>query len=173
MTGVSYELKGHDAALKALADAAAALSRPRELYDDIGALLVAATQENFDQEQAPGGSPWPQSIRARTEGGKTLTDTARLKNSITHEAGDSAVAVGTNLIYAAIHQTGGTIRAKTSKGLRFRMGGNGGWITKQSVSLPARPFLGLGPDDEEAIIETAGDWLAGKFGGLAVNDAAR
>lgn len=161
MTGISFSVEGTKAALAALAGAVAALDDATPLYDDIGAMLVVSAQERFQTESGPDGSPWPISIRAAMTGGKTLSDTRRLFASITHEASASGVAVGTNVIYAAIHQTGGTIRAKTSKGLRFRAGGNGGWVTKQSVTLPARPFLGLDRDDEKEIAALAEDYLAG------------
>lgn len=165
MSGLSYSVEGTQAALSALARAAAGLDDATPLYADIGMLLVTSAQQNFERESAPDGNPWPQSIRAKQEGGKTLSDTLRLLKSITHEAGPASVAVGTNVEYAAIHQLGGTIRAKTSRGLRFRMGGNGGWITKQSVTIPARPFLGLSQDDEKEIVALSEDYLGQTLGG--------
>jgi phage virion morphogenesis protein len=159
MTGISYEVKGSEEALADLARAVAAFDDATPLYDNIGAGLVISTQERFETESGPDGSPWPQSIRVKFEGGKTLSDTRRLVGSLTHEANASGVAVGTNVIYAAIHQVGGVIKAKTSKGLRFRAGGNGGWVTKQSVTIPARPFLGLDDEDEAMISDIAGDYL--------------
>lgn len=163
MTGVRFELDGSEAALAALGAAAAMLDEPRPLYDEMGAMLVVSTQDRFEREEDPDGNPWPASIRVLVEGGKTLSDTRRLVNSMTHEASDEGVAVGTNVIYAAIHQTGGTISAKTSRGLRFRVAGE--WATKHSVEIPQRAFLGLDADDEEEIIAIAGDWLTGPLGG--------
>jgi phage virion morphogenesis protein len=165
MTGISYQVKGSEEALADLARAVAALDDATPLYDDIGAALVISTQERFERESGPDGSPWPQSLRVKFEGGKTLSDTRRLVGSLTHEASSGGVAVGTNVIHAAIHQKGGVIKAKTSKGLRFRVGGNGGWVTKQSVTIPARPFLGLDNDDETMISDMASDYLAKAVGG--------
>ena len=95
------------------------------------------------------------------EGGKTLVDSARLMQSITSNASDTGVEVGTNVLYAAIHQFGGTIRAKTSRGLRFKIGKgrDASWATRQSVTIPARPFLGIDAEDEAEIIQIATDWL--------------
>jgi phage virion morphogenesis protein len=164
MAGVSTRIDGKEAALAILAKAVSALEAPKPLFDEIGAMLGLSTQMRFEREQDPDGNPWPASLRAQFSGGKTLTDTGRLAASITHEATDDGVAVGTNVIYAAIHQMGGTIRAKTSKGLRFRAGGNGGWVTKMSVDIPQRAFLGVDQDDEKAIMALSEDYLAMAFG---------
>lgn len=116
--------------------------------------LRSSTRERFRTQKDPDDKPWKQSVRASEEGGQTLTDSARLKNSIKSEANASGFAVGTNLVYARTHQLGEkgrsvTIRAKTSKGLVFRIGGR--WIRKKSVrvniKIPARPFLGVSEDD--------------------------
>lgn len=161
MTGIAIKVEGFESTIAALASAVSRLANPTPLYDDIGGMLVASTQDRFERETGPDGSPWPQSLRAKFEGGKTLSDTRRLFNSMTHEASADGVSVGTNVIYAAIHQMGGVIRAKTSGGLKFRGIGNGGWVTKQSVTIPARPFLGLDADDEKEIANIAGDYVTG------------
>ena len=44
--------------------------------------LRTSTVERFTEEKTPEGDSWKPSIRAREEGGKTLTRTAQLKNSI-------------------------------------------------------------------------------------------
>ncbi|SMH42492.1 phage virion morphogenesis protein [Mesorhizobium australicum] len=159
MTGVRFELKGSDAVLAALADTLSKTDDKRGLFDAIGAALASSTQARFETETDPEGSPWPDSLRKLVNGGRTLTDSARLVQSLTHEATEESVAVGTNVIYAAIHQFGGTIKAKTSSGLRFRGPGNGGWVTKQSVEMPRRTFLGLDDDDEAEIGHLAAEWL--------------
>lgn len=159
MTGVRFDLSGKEAALETLGDALARTEDKRGLFDAIGAALVVSTQHRFETEVDPDGSPWPASLRKTLMGGRTLTDTAHLVQSMTHEATENSVAVGTNVIYAAIHQMGGTIRAKTSSGLRFRSPGNGGWVTRLSVEMPRRAFLGLDDDDEAEISHLAADWL--------------
>ncbi len=121
------------------------------LHKEIGEELVASTQLRFREETAPDSTKWPQSIRAREEGGQTLSDTRRLRNSITAAARPDRVEVGTNDKRAAVHQFGAVIRPKRAKALRFRVGKR--WATKQEVSIPARPFLGVSDDDEQAIKE--------------------
>lgn len=126
----------------------------------IGQALESSTIERFDEERAPDGSKWTQSIRAREEGGKTLTKSARLKQSMTHNVlGDDRVEIGTNVIYAGVHQEGATIRAKAGGKLTFRLPGGLGFRSIDQVILPARPFLGVSRDDEDEIIAQAEDYL--------------
>lgn len=164
------ELGGADATLAALRDALGRVRNPRGLMDKIGREMVARTKLRFHSQTGPAGGPWPPSIRARMMGGRTLIEKGRLVDSITHEASDSSVAVGTNVIYAAIHQMGGTIRAKTAKGLRFRLPGGAGSRTVKSVTIPARPFLGLSGEDEGVIRTLVRLWLGAEQG---AGDAGR
>lgn len=161
--GIRVEVTGAEEALGALRRAVEAVANPRPLFDEIGASLAVSTQMRFERGAGPDGAAWPPSLRAVVEGGRTLVDTARLMQSITHEADDSGVAVGTNVLYAAIHQFGGTISAKTPRGLVFQ-GAAGQWATKQSVTIPARPFLGLDDEDETEITAIAEDWLGRALG---------
>ena len=119
----------------ALAQMAAVLSRPDGIMDRIGRHLVASTLRRFETERAPDGSPWLKSARAIAEGNRTLTDTGRLRRSIAHVVGDGGhtVEVGSNVVYAAIHQLGG----RAGKGRQAR--------------IPARPYLGIDERDRDAI----------------------
>lgn len=124
-----------------------------------------STLERFKRSRDPSGKRWKTSIRAAQSGGKTLIDTAQLRNSIKSAVDETGFAVGTNVIHAATHQLGDpkrTIRAKTARGLRFRV--NGHFVTKQQVevSIPARPFLGISDDDMEEIKATVEDFVGGK-----------
>jgi phage virion morphogenesis protein len=153
--------------LSSLKQAAVRAERPRELWDEVGAALVVSTQQRFEDEEDPQGNPWPQSLRARFFGGRTLTDTASLVQSITHEASDDGVAVGTNVLYAAIHQTGGRIEAKKARALRFRLPGGNGFIAVKAVTMPRRAFLGLDEADGKEIAAIAGAYLGAEEGGDA------
>lgn len=121
----------------------------KQSIKEIGMTLKESTRERFGKEETPEGSKWRTSVRAQSEGGVTLSDTGLLKNSIRYKAKNGGVAVGTDVIYAKTHQDGfsGVIKAKTSKGLRFRIGNR--WINKRSVkvNIPARPFIGISEDD--------------------------
>ena len=105
-----------------------------------------STLERYKQEKDPEGKKWKSSIRAKSDA--------------------SGFTVGTNTIYASTHQLGEkgrkiTIRAKTSKGLVFKIGDQ--WIRKRQVTvrvkIPARPFLGLSDDDLQEIKGTLEDAL--------------
>lgn len=72
----------------------------------IGEHVVSVARLSFRAEKTPSGLPWPKSERALRQGGQTLSDKGRLKNSITKQATGNSVNVGTNVIYAAIHQFG-------------------------------------------------------------------
>jgi len=53
---------------------------------------------------------------------------------------DSIVGwIGSNVVYAKIHELGGVIRPRTKKYLRFQIEGQ--WKTVKEVIIPARPFL--------------------------------
>lgn len=110
----------------------------------------SSTRERFKEEKSPEDKRWEKSIRASQEGGVTLTKSADLRNSIKSTSAPSGFAVGTNKIYGRTHQfgeKGRTIKAKTSKGLIFKVGDQ--WIRKRKVKvkIPARPFLGLSEED--------------------------
>lgn len=109
------------------------MDRSLSLTETVGECLVSSTKERFGKETGPDGVKWKDSDRAEAEGGKTLTDNAILKNSIGYEATRKTVAVGTNLVYGAIHQLGG-------------MAGRG-----KKLELPARPYLGLDDADREEV----------------------
>ena len=133
---ISVEIDG--AALDAgLERVAAALANPHATMDQIGRYLVASTLRRFVRERAPDGSPWLKSARALADGGRTLTDTGRLRGSFAHTVtdGGQAVEVGSSVLYAAIHQFGG----RAGRGRR--------------VTLPARPFLGIDERDRTNILD--------------------
>lgn len=144
-------------------------AHPQPLLKKIAFAGENATRERFQTETGPDGSKWVESLRARLSGGKTLTQDGHLGDSITSAANDKTAEWGSNRICAAIHQFGGTIKAKSAKGLRFQIHG-GGWITRQQVTLPARPFLGLSNDDEAEILDLTGrhiqTLIASAVGGL-------
>lgn len=79
----------------------------------IGRVLKTSAQLRFREGRGPDGTAWQQSFRAQLEGGQTLSLTRRLRNSISYKADQTSTEVGTNVAYAAIHQFGGVIRAKS------------------------------------------------------------
>ncbi len=148
MSSIRVELTGDDRAL---------LDRLRELEETdtaaamaaVGQALRTSTLERFDTGKDPEGRAWKTSIRAQQDGGKTLVISRDLANSIHVESSAKGVEVGTNKDYAAIHQFGGTIRAKGDGLLKFKIGDQ--WISKKSIKMPARPYLGINEEDMREI----------------------
>ena len=163
MAGASVEVRIDDRAVKALlARLAAAADDLTPAMDRVGRAIAADVQRRFEEGVGPDRNPWPPSLRAALQGGRTLIDSARLLQSITWEAATRSVRIGTNVLYAAIHQFGGTIKAKGGR-LAFTLA-DGSFVRPTQVTIPARPFLGI-DDDQEAIV--AGEieaWLAEQAG---------
>lgn len=106
--------------------------------------------------------PWRKSYRAQAQGGQTLVDRGILRNSIQARSGSDWAAAGSAQKYAKIHQMGGTIRAKSAKALRFKIGDH--WYIRRAVTIPARPFLPvkdgrLHPDDVRFMAQHLGSWV--------------
>lgn len=75
-----------------------------------------------------------------TAGGKTLRSRGgTLSSSLRWWFVGSDIFVGTNLVYAAIHEYGGIIRAKNAPYLVFFY--NGRWYRKKQVTIPQRTYL--------------------------------
>jgi phage virion morphogenesis protein len=144
------------------------------LMQRIGRALHSSTKTRFQTQTAPDGSRWKPSRRAIREGGQTLVKTSRLRNSITWSADATRALIGTNVQYAAIHQTGGTV------GIPARVmphGKKGRYISRSAagqaegsvrisfssarkVEMPARPFLGVSREDWEHIANIVREYLS-------------
>ena len=104
--------------------------------------------------------------------GKMLQVTGRLASSITTAHTSNTAQIGTNFIYAAIHQFGGqtaphTIAAKYAKALAWP-GGFAKKVNHPGSKIPARPFLPftmsggsaeLQPSAQAAVIATANRFI--------------
>ncbi len=113
-------------------------------------IMADAVEENFEQE----GRPKWKSLAASTlkqrakEGstGKILQRRGDLARSITRHSDATSAVVGTNTIYAGIHQFGG----KAGRG--------------RKVEIPARPFLKLDKEDEDDIVKSFAKFLGEGLG---------
>ncbi len=134
-----------------------AIADPTPVMRAIGTGLVTSTQDRMDAGHDPNGAAWaalnPVYARGKRGPGILRESGMRggLQGSITHRAERDQVEVGTNKIYGAIHQFGGVIRAKAGGKLAFRMGGK--LIRTSSVTVPARPYLGISAEDGVMILE--------------------
>ena len=121
----------------------------------IAATLAAQTEENFAQQgrprwQALAEVTLVQRRQYRKDGSgqfKILQDTGGLASSVTTRHDSTSATIGSNKVYAAIHQFGG-------------MAGR-----NKKVKIPARPYLPitstsqLQPEARDEVIETINNHL--------------
>ncbi len=98
------------------------------------------------------------SLFERATGGIVLNDSGRLKQSITMSADNSQVMVGSNLIYARIHQFGGIIKPKRSNALCIPIGGDR-IVQVKKVEIPARPYLTITNKENSEIVNEAKEYI--------------
>lgn len=154
MSGASIDVRIDDRAVKAafrrLAIAFSGDTRP--VMAAIGSALVGSTQRRFASQTDPDGNHWlanSTGYGATKRNVRILTESGRLRSSINSRPSQNEVRIGTNVVYAAIHQFGGTISAKGGGFLSFRIGGQ--FVKVRSVKIEARPYLGISTDDREEV----------------------
>lgn len=163
MVQMSVSPEGDAPYIRALKEAARRMRDLSPLMGSIGLGLEGSTRERFaETSRAPDGSAWEPSIEAIIEGRRTLVKSGNLADSITHRVDGNSVEVGSNVLYAAVHQFGATIAKKRAPKLIFRIAGV--TYAADQVTIPARPFLGISDDDADMILEEATDFLGGAFG---------
>lgn len=125
----------------------------------IAEVLKSGIEQAFIDERDPEtGARWKQlspfTIAARQLAGnwpgQILHQSGRLASSFNPDFGPNFAAAGTNLIYAAIQNFGGTIRPKQKKALSF-----GGRLVSKAV-IPARQFAAISDDGASDILEILG-----------------
>lgn len=130
------------------------LSRPKLMFAEMGEELLAIHFARFTVQKAPDGTPWAPlqdwyRATKKKNADKILTLDGHLSGTLRYQASDTGVVFGSDRPYAAIHQFGGSITAKNAKALNVQ-----GRPVK-SVTLPARPWLGLSADDEQRLLDIA------------------
>ena len=149
----------------------------------IGERVILQTEERFNRQgPAPDGAPWaslsPATLKQKKHR-KILTESGELRGSIHYQLrGANAIAIGTNKVYGAIQQLGGSIRhGARSQTLAFKKGG--GFLSHAAASrrktpvrvafasigahetkIPARPFLGLSADNSAEIVGIINNYLS-------------
>lgn len=137
------------------------------LLEDIGEHLIETTKQRFETSTGPDGQAWLPNSEAtylsylsafkksfkkngeiskagerRKAGKKPLIGEGRyLSTQFGYDVIGNTLEWGSPAAYSAIHQYGG-------------MAGR-----NRLVNIPARPFLGISPDDEDAIVEKAARYL--------------
>jgi phage virion morphogenesis protein len=131
----------------------------------IGQIIRTSIVKNFEE----GGRPrWKESARAVREGGRTLSDTGRLRSSIHPFSGSNFAGAGTDVKYAAIHHFGGAtgphdifpVKAKALfwPGAKHPVKK----VRHPGSKIPARPFMVIQDEDWDEIKSTLADHVFGK-----------
>lgn len=130
----------------------------------IGLTLYDETVERFQKEVGPDGEPWPgltalTLLNRRNKSG-ILRDRGELFGSLHHTHNASKAEVGTKLNHPKVYvmQYGATIRPRRAKMLAIPAGPKGVVYAKAAV-IPARPYIGIGRNDEAAVKEALIAWL--------------
>lgn len=135
-------------------------ARLQPVFEDIGAALLTSTQQRFEDEEDPEGEEWEE-LAERTQKRRVskrrvrgpdhkLRVTGQLLGSLTYLADNSELALGSNKVYAALHQMGGT-----------------GDMPPGPAAVPARPYLGISQDDEDEIAAVLAEHVQRWPGGAA------
>ena len=140
-------------------------ARVTGLMRAIGVGLQHTTMQRFETATTPVGSHW-QALNpayAAVKRGPGILRVAGmrggLQGSITFATSGASVTIGSNKIYAGVHQFGAVIRPKKGKALVFRMGG--GLVFARQVRIPPRPYLGFGAEDELVVLDALDVLLPG------------
>lgn len=153
LPGISIRIEHDDAKIRAkLLNLIAFGRNQQDAMRDIATLGENSTRERFRTEIGPDGRRWKSSLRVQISGGRTLTRDGHLGDSVNSRSGRDFAEWGVNRIYAAIHQFGGTIKPKSASSLRFKLA-NGAYVSTKSVTIPARPYLGIDAGDETDILD--------------------
>lgn len=169
----------------------------RPVMRRLGMVAMRTSAQKF-AAQGPGWRPLSRATLLRRRGGgakaKILQDTGRLRQSVVsaeqrspgsiYNLQQTSLEIGSNLVYAAIHQFGGVIKqaggrqgtlnfVRRGKGFRFSTadGRSGRGKRKlvalqakftsgpSSITIPARPFLPTLAEMEDDFIEVVRDYL--------------
>lgn len=144
---VTTEMVGLDAVL----DRLNALGQPRRIAEglaNIGGLIENQTKARFDERRAPEGeawAPWSETYAAgRHKKQSLLVASGAFRDSIAWDLTGDALRVGSNMVFAALHQFGGTDA-----------------MAPGPAAVPARPLLGLSRENIDEIEDAMADWIDG------------
>ncbi|MBI0036725.1 phage virion morphogenesis protein [Gilliamella sp. B14384H2] len=157
MTGVNIEFNIQDA-LDAVIAIESSLDNTTELFNHIGEVLLDIHAERFNAQESPDGIPWQELSPWYKESkpkqkDKILTLDGTLRSTLRWQIEGNTLLFGTNLIYGAIHQFGGTIKPVRGNALNV-----GGHPVKQVV-IPARPWLGVSTQDKLLLVDVVREHL--------------
>ena len=97
---------------------------------------------------SPDGAAWAPNLENRRP---ILHRSGTLARSIDYAVQGMQAIVGSGLIYAAIHQFGGTILPKSAERLAFWIGNR--QVFARKVTMPPRPYIGISADDRVELVQ--------------------
>jgi len=181
MSGITLTFDAQDA-LSRLWDARKEMMLPAPLLRSMGERLLEFHQQRFQDQKSPDGVGWKElswryKQRKRKNQDKILTRDGSLRNTLRWQVNADELLFGTNRVYGAIHQFGGTIEiAARSQQAYYRQKKNGEldnqfvrknksnfaqWhtIPAYKIHITARPWLGVSKTEGETLIEMAKNYL--------------
>lgn len=134
--------------LDALGEMIQRIDDPQPAFREIGEYLDMAHRDRWDAQRAPDGTPWaPLSpvtqARKKKNSDRVLVLDGYLRDTLSHYESPTELLFGTNRPYGAVHQFGARQGA-------FGTTARGGPIPWGDI--PARPWLGIGSEDEQPIL---------------------
>lgn len=144
---------------------------PSEALRDIATYGENSTRERFRLQIGPDGNRWKPSLRAQLRGGKTLTKSGHLGDSITRRSGRSFAEWGTNRVYGPTMQLGfeGTVQVPAHTRVITSAFGKklkapvsvavGAYTLRQKIV--ARPYLGVNDENAADILDLLADRIEG------------
>lgn len=160
------DVKINDTASDGLERLAKALLDLTPVWYDIGEDLLVSHQDRIGRGEQPDGRPFaPRSAatlkRYKKLGlsyGPPLNLSGGMRQNLHYSVAPNSLELGSNAIQSAVMQFG------AKKGSFGSYQGQGFGDTSSTVSIPwgdipARPFLGLSDDDQDAITQAVGEWL--------------
>lgn len=135
---IEIQIHGIDEIIQTLNRIVQKTENRKDLMADIAETMRLAVDRNFEDE----GRPAWLGLKYPNKSGRILQgESGDLRSEITVESNNDEAIVGSNKVYAAIHQFGG-------------MAGR-----NKSAKIPARPFLVLTPQDEADILQDVQDYF--------------
>lgn len=152
--GVSITIEGRSLD-EAIARVAALVSfDPSDLMASISRVGLRQTRRRVKEEKtAPDGTPW---APIRDDDHPILEESGlHILGRLGATSSADEAEWGCSWEFAHVHQFGAMITAKNARYLTFRAGGR--WARAKSVTIPARPFVGLSDENRREIDDLVTD----------------
>ncbi|MBO2611221.1 phage virion morphogenesis protein [Shewanella algae] len=119
------------------------------LMNDIGEMLLFSHNQRNAEGIAPDGTPWaPLSTATQALKPHHKNSPLRLNDillqQLLYQADENGLELGSNMVYAAMQHFGGTTSPKSMI---------------PGKEIPAREFIGLSSDDEQAVLDMVVEYL--------------